>query len=101
MGKVWFITGASGGIGAEIAKAALAAGSWVVATGRKPESITKALGTAERLLVTALDVTREDQIQATVQAGTERFRRVDVLVNNAGYGLQRVFEETTLDDIRA
>ena len=101
MSKVWFITGATRGIGAEIAKAALAAGNQVVATGRKPQAATQALGTSEDLLPVALDVTREEQVKAAVQAAIERFGRIDVLVNNAGFGHLGVFEESTREEIRA
>src|SRR5438876_3066298 len=98
--KVWFITGAARGIGTEIAKAALAAGNQVVATGRKPEAVTKALGAAENLFVTALDVMREDQAKAAVQAAIERFGRIDVLVNNARYGQLGWFENISDEQIR-
>jgi len=72
-GRVWFITGATRGMGPEFAKAALAAGHRVVATGRKAEAVTKALGTSDRLLAVALDVTREDQVQSAVKAAIDRF----------------------------
>ncbi|MDX9787370.1 MAG: oxidoreductase [Desulfobacterales bacterium] len=101
MSKVWFITGATRGIGAEIARAALLAGNKVVATGRKPENATRALGVSTDLLVAALDVTRQEQIQSAVQAAKKRFGRIDILVNNAGYGQLGVFEEIPLEAIRA
>ncbi|MFS0604914.1 oxidoreductase [Peribacillus frigoritolerans] len=101
MSKVWFITGVTRGMGAKIAKAALASGDKVVATGRQQEAVTKVLGTSDNLFATILDVTREDQVKAAVQAAIERFGRIDVLVNNAGYGHLGVFEETTLEEIRA
>jgi NAD(P)-dependent dehydrogenase (short-subunit alcohol dehydrogenase family) len=101
MSKVWFVTGATRGIGAEIAKAALAAGNKVVATGRRPETVAKALGTSASLLVRPLDVTNEDQVKAAVQAALQQFGRIDVLVNNAGYGQLGVVEETSLQAIRA
>ena len=91
--RVWFVTGAARGFGAEIAKAALDAGHQVVATGRKPDAVTAALGVSDSLLVAALDVTSENEIEAAVQATLDRFGRIDVLVNNAGYGQLGFFEE--------
>ncbi|MFE4074414.1 oxidoreductase [Peribacillus sp. YIM B13477] len=101
MSKVWFITGAARGMGAEIAKAALAAGNQVVATGRRVDVVTKALGTSENLFVTELDITREGQVKNAMEAAINRFGRIDVLVNNAAYGHLGVFEETSLDEVRA
>ena len=98
--KVWFVTGGNRGIGAETVKAALAAGHRVVATARKPETIEAAVGTSENLLALPLDITDEDQAQASVDAAVTRFGRIDVLVNNAGYGQLGLFEETSLDLIR-
>jgi NAD(P)-dependent dehydrogenase (short-subunit alcohol dehydrogenase family) len=91
--KVWVITGAGRGIGAEMTKAALAAGHAVVATGRKPEAVAQALGEADELVVAKLDVTHADDAETAVQAAVDRFGRVDVLVNNAGYGQLGFFEE--------
>ena len=94
---VWFITGASRRFGALIAKEALAAGDAVVATARNPKSIEENLGTHPQLMPLALDVTQEDQAQAA--AAVERFGRIDVLLNNAGFGLLGAVEEATQEEI--
>src|SRR5687767_7571606 len=99
--KVWFITGTSRGMGVDFAKAALAAGNAVVATGRNTDAVAKAVGQAEDLLVVKLDVTSPADAQAAVQAAVERFGRIDVLVNNAGNFYAGFFEEISPDDFRA
>jgi NAD(P)-dependent dehydrogenase (short-subunit alcohol dehydrogenase family) len=100
--KVWFITGAGRGMGVDIAKAALAAGNAVVATGRRPETVEQALGGAQDdLLVVKLDITSPADAQAAVQAAVERFGRIDVLVNNAGNFYAGFFEEISPEDFRA
>src|SRR6187401_1126121 len=91
--KTWIITGAGRGLGVDIAKAALAAGHNVVATGRNPDTVTTALGDAEGLLVLALDVTDAEQIAAAVDATVARFGSIDVLVNNAASFYAGFFEE--------
>jgi NAD(P)-dependent dehydrogenase (short-subunit alcohol dehydrogenase family) len=98
--RVWFITGASRGFGARIARAALQRGDAVVATARKPETVTQALGEHPGLLPVALDVTDEPQAQRAVAAALERFGRIDILVNNAGYGLLGAVEEASADEVR-
>src|SRR3954468_5414772 len=98
---VWFVTGAGRGMGVDIAKAALAAGHAVVATGRSTDVVARALGTAQDLLVLKLDVTRPEDAKAAVTAALERFRRVDVLVNNAGNFYAGFFEEIPPEDFRA
>jgi NAD(P)-dependent dehydrogenase (short-subunit alcohol dehydrogenase family) len=98
--KVWFITGAGRGMGVEIAKAALAAGNAVVATGRKADAVAKAVGAADDLLVVKLDVTNPAEAQAAVRAAVERFGRLDVLVNNAGNFFAGYFEELSPDQVR-
>lgn len=100
MSRTWFITGASRGIGAEIAKAALASGDTVVATGRDRAQIEKTFTAgADRLLALELDVAQEDQAPKAVDAALARFGRIDVLVNNAGYGQLGLFEEIAADEI--
>jgi len=98
--KVWLITGASRGLGAEMAKAALAAGDLVVATGRDPARVTAQLGASEGLLPLALDVTSDASIRSAVDAALARFGRIDVLVNNAGFGVVGAVEETAAEDVR-
>ena len=97
--KTWFITGAGRGMGADFAKAALAAGHAVVATGRNPDAIHEALGEADDLLVVRLDVTSPDDAQAAVRAAVDRFGRIDVLVNNAASFYAGYFEELTPEQI--
>src|SRR6266568_1746771 len=99
--NVWFITGAGRGMGVHIARAALAAGNAVVATGRNTDTVTKAVGEADDLLVVKLDVTRPEDAQAAVKAAVARFGHIDVLANNAGNFYAGFFEEITPQDFRA
>ena len=98
--KVWFITGAGRGMGVDIAKAALAAGYSVVATGRDPERVSAAIGDSDNLLTVKLDVTDTADAQAAVEAAVDRFGRIDVLVNNAGNFNAGFFEEIAPEDFR-
>ena len=93
--KIWFITGAGRGMGADFAKAALAAGHAVVATGRNSDAVSKALGQSNDLLSVTLDVTRRTDAEAAVRAAIDRFGRIDVLVNNAASFYAGYFEELT------
>jgi NAD(P)-dependent dehydrogenase (short-subunit alcohol dehydrogenase family) len=99
--KVWFITGAGRGMGVDIAKAALAAGHKVVATGRDPERVAAAVGPSDDLLTVKLDITDPADAKAAAEAAVERFGRIDVLVNNAGNFYAGFFEEMTPEDFRA
>src|SRR5258708_834918 len=99
--KVWFITGASKGFGLEIAKAALATGDKVVATVRSnPEKLGSTLKHLADLEVVVLDVTNESQVKEGVQKAIARFDEIDVLVNNAGYGLLAAPEEASDEEAK-
>jgi len=97
--KVWLITGAGRGMGVDITKAALSAGHKVVATGRNIENVAKTLGEHKNLLVVKLDVTKQTDAEAAVNAAVERFGRIDVLVNNAANFIAGFFEELTQEEI--
>lgn len=98
--RVWFITGASRGLGALMAKAAIADGNAVVATGRNAAAIAERLGESPAVLSVALDVADEAQAKAAVKAAVEKFGRIDVLINNAGFGLLAAVEESSDADVR-
>ena len=102
MSKVWFITGASQGIGLAIVKAALQAGDSVVATTRKAPELSVPSTLKERLLQLKLDVsqTQPSPYDAAVEAAVKRFGRIDILVNNAGFGAITSFEESSEETIR-
>jgi NAD(P)-dependent dehydrogenase (short-subunit alcohol dehydrogenase family) len=95
MSKVWLITGAGRGMGLDIAKAALAAGHRVVATGRNPAKVAEFVGTSANLLVVKLDITSPADAHSAVKAVIDRFGRIDVLVNNAASFYAGFFEELT------
>jgi NAD(P)-dependent dehydrogenase (short-subunit alcohol dehydrogenase family) len=88
-------------MGIDIAKAALAAGHAVVATGRDTQRVTEAIGAHDDLEVVKLDVTSAEDARAAAQAAVDRFGSLDVLVNNAGNFYAGFFEEITPDDFRA
>jgi NAD(P)-dependent dehydrogenase (short-subunit alcohol dehydrogenase family) len=97
--KVWFITGASTGFGRIMAEKLLRGGQKVIATARKPDQIDSlAIHYKDNCLVVQLDVTEPASIEAAAAAALEKFGRVDVLVNNAGYGIAGGIEETTEDE---
>lgn len=99
--KTWFITGASRGFGALVVERALAKGDAVVATARNPEAIVARFGAHANLLAIALDVTDEAQATAAAQAAIDRFGQIDILLNNAGFGLMGAVEETSAAEIEA
>jgi NAD(P)-dependent dehydrogenase (short-subunit alcohol dehydrogenase family) len=99
--KTWFITGASRGFGALVTERALANGDAVVATARNPKAITDRFGAHPNLLAVALDVSDEAQAIAAADAAIARFGRIDVLLNNAGFGLMGAVEEASAAEIEA
>lgn len=103
MSDVWLVTGANRGLGRAIVQAALEGGHQVVATARTVQSVEAAFGDVprNRLLPAKLDVTDLEQAQQVAQVAVGAFGRVDVLVNNAGYGQFSAFEEMTPDEVRA
>lgn len=99
--KVWLVTGAGRGLGVDIAKAALAAGHAVVATGRDAQRVAAAVGKHDELLAVKLDVIRTEDAQAAVDAALARFGSIDVLVNNAGNFYAGFFEELSAAQVRS
>lgn len=97
--KTWFITGASRGFGLRIARLALARGDNVVATARRATAVTEALGEQPGLLALSLDVTDEASARRAAAEAIERFGRIDVLLNNAGFGLLGAVEEASAEDV--
>lgn len=102
MAKTWFITGASSGFGKELVQAVLTKGDKVVATFRKPEQTSSfSQENFENRLGVVMDVTNEQQIKSSIQQAIEKFQKIDVLVNNAGYGTIGAIEEFSLEEIRS
>lgn len=101
LNKVWFITGASRGFGAEIAKDALGRGDLVVATARNPKSVLDLFGENPNLLALKLDVTDEAGTHEAAKLAIEKFGRIDILLNNAGFGLLGAVEESSAAEVQA
>jgi NAD(P)-dependent dehydrogenase (short-subunit alcohol dehydrogenase family) len=100
--QVWFITGASRGLGRAVAEEALAAGKLVAATARREEALSGLVATyGDRVLPVPLDVTDAAQVDAAIARTVERFGRIDVVVNNAGYANLAPIEDVTMADFRA
>ncbi|MND52915.1 2-(R)-hydroxypropyl-CoM dehydrogenase [compost metagenome] len=96
--RTWFITGASRGLGALIAEQALRIGDAVIATARNPEDVSVRLGSHSNLLAVRLDVTREADAHHAVAEGIKHFGRIDILINNAGFGVLGAVEETSASE---
>ncbi|HMF78810.1 MAG TPA: oxidoreductase [Bryobacteraceae bacterium] len=96
--KIWMITGASRGFGAEIAKAVLTAGDKLIATARKVNTL-RYLGENSNALAVGLDITDEAQAKKAIDAGLKQFGGIDVLVNNAGFGLLGAVEESSAKEV--
>lgn len=100
-GQVWLITGTSSGFGRAIAEQVIEDGGRVIATARNPDMLADLVGLApDRVFTAQLDVTNPAQIAVAVAAGKQRFGRIDVLVNNAGYGLTGALEELSESQLR-
>ncbi len=100
--KTWFITGASSGFGRAFAEHALAKGYNVVATARQVAGLARLVeASQDRVLVVPLDITKPSDAASAIEAAMARFGRIDVLINNAGYGVVGAFEETPDDELRA
>ncbi|MBS7565607.1 SDR family NAD(P)-dependent oxidoreductase [Mucilaginibacter sp. Bleaf8] len=102
MTKVWFITGSSRGLGLSVTKAALKASYQVAATARKPEQLKQLIDTyGTQILPVQLDVTDKEQIRQAVEQTIKHFGRIDVLVNNAGFGITGAAEAFTDEQVRS
>jgi NAD(P)-dependent dehydrogenase (short-subunit alcohol dehydrogenase family) len=102
MSQVWLITGSSRGLGRALADAVLAAGHKLVATARNPAQLADLIERyGDQVRTVALDVTNEQAAVDAVAVATKAFGRLDVLVNNAGYGDISPIEDTSLDEFRA
>ncbi len=102
MSKVWFVTGSTRGFGRELVRTALEAGDTVAATARRPEQLADLTDVyGDRILPLQLDVTDADAAKAAIRAARERFGRIDVVVNNAGYANVAPIETGDEKDFRA
>jgi NAD(P)-dependent dehydrogenase (short-subunit alcohol dehydrogenase family) len=99
--KTWFITGAARGLGAMFVQEALQRGDNVVAAARNPQSITERFGSPANLLAVRLDVNSEAEAEAAARQAVERFGRIDVLVNNAAFGVLGAVEEIPAAEVEA
>ena len=102
MARTWLITGCSRGLGRALAEAVLATGDELAATARDPRTLADLMAVGgDRVIALPLDVADEAAAQRAVSATLDRFGRLDIVVNNAGYGNVAPIEDTSLDDFRA
>ncbi|MFC5873604.1 NADP-dependent 3-hydroxy acid dehydrogenase YdfG [Chryseobacterium arachidis] len=100
--KVWFVTGASKGLGLELVKKLLAEGFQVAATSRTVDSLISSIGeTSENFLPLSMNITDNNDVKSAIEKTTEHFGKVDVIVNNAGYGQLGTLEELSDEEARA
>lgn len=99
--KTWFVTGATRGLGYQIATAALISGANVVATGRSLEKLKTVFAESDNVLLLELDICNEEQTKLATQQAINHFDSIDILVNNAGFGQLGLFEEIEQDKIKA
>ena len=93
--KVWFITGASSGFGKALTKYAVSQGHRVVATARRQEKLESLAKTApEQIFPISMDVTKREEVKRAVKKAIDKYHSIDILINNAGYGIVGALEET-------
>lgn len=100
MKKVWFVTGASKGLGLHFVQQLLSEGYLVAATSRNEQSLIKAIGTHENFLPLTMDVTSDEDVKRTIASVIEKFGRIDVVVNNAGYSQIGTIEELSDREVK-
>lgn len=98
--KVWFVTGASKGLGLSLVKQLLGQGYKVAATSRKEEDLVKAVGQHDQFLAIATDLKSEQSVAEAVEKTINKFGAIDIVVNNAGYGLVGSLEELEEEEVR-
>ncbi|WP_276088094.1 SDR family oxidoreductase [Pedobacter sp. JY14-1] len=98
--KVWFVTGASKGLGADLVKQLLADGYRVAATSRKREALTEAIGVQENFLALNMDVSNDSDVKGVIGQVIDKFGRIDVIVNNAGYSQIGAVEELSAEEVQ-
>ena len=98
--KTWFITGASKGFGLALVKQLLNRGEKVAATSRSIQELVKAVGEHQNFLPLSVDIKNEESVESAIQKTVEKFEAMDVVVNNAGYGIAGSLEELTDEEIR-